>query len=365
MCKLGLELLNGGWDFVLARRRVDANLGQLLDNTNVEIELGGGSARTTLLALLTLLAASASKVALLLGLLLGYAGTLQTGVVNGALGGSGELAGRGGFLGWERGGVEMADQSLSGDDLVTIGGCAGLFETLAGSRLALARHVLELLNALLFKANLAGLGLIVLVCAQLLEVCILEFFPCVVLLLLLGARLVRLLAQCPQVLEGFVLLSLQFVKLRLELGVLVAQRLVLRIVQQLLLFGNLGLDVVNLLLLDVETGEVLAGLVERADLSQGLLLVHQLHHAAVDLLLQARNLLVDILDGLVVRLALCRLELAELLLELLIELLDLLKDGVAAGLVALLRLANRVEFCLKLLLALAVGRVLVVRFGEV
>jgi hypothetical protein len=43
-----------------------------------------------------------------------------------------------------------------------------------------------------------------------------------------------------------------------------------------------------------------------------------------------------------------------LLLKLVVELLDLFEDGVAAGLVALLRLADRVELRLEFLLALPV-----------
>ena len=54
-----------------------------------------------------------------------------------------------------------------------------------------------------------------------------------------------------------------------------------------------------------------------------------------------------------------------MLLKLFVELLDLLEDSVAAGLVTLLGLADGVELRLELLLALAVGRVLVVRLGEV
>jgi hypothetical protein len=105
--------------------------------------------------------------------------------------------------------------------------------------------------------------------------------------------------------------------------------------------------------------------VEARDLRQRLLLVDQLHHAAVDLLLQASNLLVDILDRLVVDAALGSLELVQARLELLVQLLDLLEDDVARRLVSLLRLANGVELGLELLLALAVGRVLVVWAGGV
>jgi hypothetical protein len=83
------------------------------------------------------------------------------------------------------------------------------------------------------------------------------------------------------------------------------------------------------------------------------------------LLLQTGNLLVDILDRLVVELAFAGLELVEARLELLVELLDLLEDGIAPGLVALLRLADGVQLGLELLLALSVGRVLVVGAGEV
>jgi hypothetical protein len=105
--------------------------------------------------------------------------------------------------------------------------------------------------------------------------------------------------------------------------------------------------------------------VQARDLGQCLLLVDQLHHAAVDLLLQASDLLVDILDGLVVDAALGSLELIQARLELLVQLLDLLEDNVARRLVSLLCLTDGVELGLEFLLALAVGRVLVVRAGRV
>lgn len=361
MRKLGLKLLDGGRDVFLARGSLNANLGQFLNDANVEVELGRSRAGAALLALLSLLSASADKVALFLGILLGDARTLQTGLVDSALSGSSKLARRSGLLGWKSGWVEVTDQAFGSNDLVAVSRCAGLFETLAGSLLALACNVLELLLTPLLEANLASLGLVRLVCAQLLEVCILEVFSCLVLLLLLSASLVRLLTKRSQVLEGLVLLGLESIQLSLKLGVLVAEGLVLGIVQELLLLSDLGLDVVNLLLLSVEAGKVLAGLVKGADLGQGLLLIHQLHHATVDLLLQTCNFLINLLNRLVVRLALCGLEFGELLLKLVVELLDLFENGITAGLVSLLCLADGVELGLELLLAFGIGRVLVVR----
>lgn len=361
MRELGLELLDSGRNIFLARGSLNANLGQFLNDANVEVELGGSRAGAALLALFALLSASADKVALFFGILLRDASALQARLVDSALSGSSKLACRSGLLGWESGWVKVTDQAFGSNDLVTVSRCAGLFETLAGSLLALACNILELLLTPLLKANLASLGLVRLVCAQLLEVCILEILSCLVLLLLLSARLVRLLTKRSQVLEGLVLLGLESIQLSLELGVLVAQGLVLGVVQELLLLSDLGLDVVNLLLLSVEARKVLAGLVKGADLGEGLLLINQLHHATVDLLLQTCDFLVNLLDRLVVRLSLCSLEFGQLLLKLVVELLDLLENGIAARLVPLLCLADSVELGLELLLTFGIGRVLVVR----
>jgi hypothetical protein len=364
--KLLLELGDSRRYIVLAGGGVDANLGQLLDDTNVEVELGrGSSSRAALLALLALLSAGAGEVLLLSITLLCDADTLEARVVNGTLGRGGELAGRGLLLGGESRGVEVADEAFACVDLVLVGRCAGLLETLRGSLLALVGLPLDLLLALALVTGLAGLEVVFLESTLLLVVGVLKLLPGLVLLLLLGTCLVGLLTERLHVLEGLVLLALEDVKLVLQLGVLLAQCLLLRVVEKLLLLRNLCLDVVDALLLRVEAREVLACLVEARDLRQRLLLIDQLHHAAVDLLLQASNLLVHILDRLVVDAALGSLELVQARLELLVQLLDLLEDDVARRLVSLLRLADGVELGLELLLALGVGRVLVVWAGGV
>jgi hypothetical protein len=277
----------------------------------------------------------------------------------------GELASSGSLLGWQGGRVEVADETLSSEDLVLVCRCTRLFEALACGLLALTSDVLELLLTALLVTHLASLEIVLLESALLLVVGVLELLAGLVLRLLFGTCLVGLLAQRPEVLESLILLALETVQLSLKHSVLLAHGLLLGVVEQLLLVGDLCLDRVDILLLAVEASELLSCLVEIRNLRQGLLLVHQLHHAAVDLLLQTGDLLVDILDRLVIELALAGLELIKARLELLVELLDLLEDGVAPRLVALLGLADGIQFGLQLLLALSVRGVLVVGAGEV
>lgn len=366
VCELLLELLDGGRDVGLARRWVNTDLGELLNDTDVQVELRGDRDSTALLAaLLALLAAGSHEVALLLGVLLRDTSALDSRVVNSTLSRGSELARRRSLLSGKGRWIEVTDETFGGVNLVLVSRCAGLLETLLGGLLALACQVLNLLLLPALIAGLAGLEVVLLVCALLLVVRVLQLLPSKVLLLLLSASLVGLLTESLEVLESLILLSLQAVQLSLELSVLLAQRLLLGVVEELLLFSDLGLDVVDALLLRVEAGEVLACFVKRRNLGKSFLLVDQLHHAGVDLLLQAGNLLVNILDRPEVDAALAGLELVLARFELLVKLLHLLEDGIAAGLVALLGLADGVQFGLELLLALGVGGVLVVRTGGV
>jgi hypothetical protein len=360
--KLLLELLDSGRDVSLAGRCVNADLGELLDDTNVQVELGCCRGSTSLLAaLLALLASSAHEVVLLLGVLLRDASSLDLRGLDGTLRGGSELAGRCSLLSGKSRRVEVTNKTLGGVDLVLVCGCAGLLETRLGSLLALASKVLDLLLLAALVAGLAGLEVVLLEGALLLVVLVLELLPGKVLLLLLGAGLVCGFTKGLEVLESLVLLGLQAVQLGLELCVLLAESLLLGVVELLLLLSDLRLEVIDGLLLRVEAREVLACLVERGDLGEGLLLVDELHHARVNLLLQTGDLLVNILGGFEIDAALVGLELVLAGLELLIELLHLLEDGIATGLVALLGLAYSVQLSLELLLALGVGRVLVVR----
>jgi hypothetical protein len=366
MSELLIELLDGGRDVGLAGRCVNADLGELLNDTDVQIELGSGRGSTSLLAaLLALLATSAHEVVLLLSVLLGNAGTLDLRGLDGTLSGGSELASRCGLLSGKSRRVEVTDETLGGVDLVLVCGCAGFLETLLSSLLALASEVLDLLLLPALVAGLASLEVVLLEGTLLLVVLVLQFLPRKILLLLLGAGLVGGLTESLQVLESLVLLGLQAIQLGLELCVFLAEGLLLGVVEELLLLSDLSLEVVDGLLLRVEAREVLARLVERGDLGKSLLLVDELHHARVDLLLQAGDLLVDILGGFEVDAALVGLELVQARLELLVELLHLLEDGIATGLVALLGLADSVQLSLELLLALGIGRVLVVRAGGV
>ena len=364
--ELLLELLDSGRDIGLARGCVNANLGELLDDTDVQVELGCCRGSTALFAtLFALLASSAHEVALLLSVLLRDASSLDLRGLDSTLSGGSKLAGRCGLLSGKSRRVEVTNKTLGGVDLILVCGCAGLLETRFGSLLALASEVLDLLLLAALVAGLAGLEVVLLEGALLLVVLVLELLPGKVLLLLLGASLIGGFTESLEVLESFVLLGLQAVQLGLELCVLLAESLLLGVVELLLLLSDLRLEVVDSLLLRVEAREVLACLVERGDLGKSLLLVDELHHARVDLLLQTGNLLVDILGRLEVDAALVGLELVLARLELLIELLHLLKDGIATRLVALLGLANSVQLGLELLLALGIRGVLVVRAGGV
>lgn len=360
-----LELLDGGGDIGLAGGGVHVDLGKLVKHTEAQAELGLSRSSRSLAALLVLLATSANEVVLLIVSLFGQTRALEAGVIDSALSGCGESAGGGGLLGRQSGGVKVTDQTLSGEDLILESGSAGLLETLRSSLLALGRLPLQLLLALALLTSLASLVVVVCECAACLEVGVLVVLDGLELGLLVVASAIAGLDQGLHVLEGTVLLSLQSVELLLQLGVALAESLLLGVVQKLLLLRDLGLDVVNRLLLSIETGEVLAGLVERGDLGERLLLVDELHAAGVNLLLQALNLAIDVLNSPKVDLSLRSLQLGDAALELLVQALDLIHDGSAARLLTLLGLADRVELRLELLLAEGIRRVLVVGAGGV
>jgi hypothetical protein len=115
----------------------------------------------------------------------------------------------------------------------------------------------------------------------------------------------------------------------------------------------------------VEDGEALLLPVELGDVGERLLLVDDLHGAGVDGLLQAEDLLVDLVDGLGGDLAAGDLLLGDAGLEGLVQALHLVHDLAAGRLARLLLGADLAKLGAELLLALGRGRVLVVRAGVV
>ena len=160
----------------------------------------------------------------------------------------------------------MTDEAFGGVNLVLVCGSAGLLKALFGSRLALASQVGNLFLLPTFVAGLAGLEVVLLERTLLLVIVVLQLLPGDILLLLFSTSLVGCFTESLQVLESLVLLSLKTIQLGLELCVSVAQCLRLGVIEELLLLGDLGLDVVDGLLLRIETRKVLARLVERRDL---------------------------------------------------------------------------------------------------
>lgn len=264
-------------------------------------------------------------------------------------------------------GVEVLEERVGTADLLEVGGVRSLGKHLLGTL-----HAALLGDALtLGLLSLAGLlALLTLPLGELLlgaVVLILELLDGLVLFRLKLLELGALVTKAGEVLVGLVLLGLDGVKLGLELVVLFAEGLGLGVLQAVLDLLDLGLEVVDLLLGIVEASKALALLAEVGDLGEGLLLVDELHHAAVDLLLQALNLAVEFLGGLEVDLAAGRLLLGNAAAELLIEALDLVELGGAGILATGLLLTDLVELGDELLALLLGGAGLVLvlaRSGE-
>lgn len=259
----------------------------------------------------------------------------------------------------------MVEKSLGGADLVLVGGCAGLLELLLGDFLPAATVVGLVLGAALLVADAAGLTLVLDSGAAGAVELVLDLLDGGVLLLLVLVRGGALIAEGVQVLVDLVLLSLDLVELGGDLGIAVAESARGRVVHGLLELGDLGLDLVNALLRLVETGEALLLPVELGDVGESLLLVDDLHGAGIDRLLEAEDLLVDLIDGLVGVLAAGDLLLGDAGLESLVQALHLVHDLAAGRLARLLLGANLAELGAELLLALGGRRVLVVGAGEV
>jgi hypothetical protein len=340
--KLGLNLLNDAGDISGAHRGVKAEERAVLDDRRgaVEALLGGGT-RVALLALLAL--GLGGGVLVIAVLLADELGTLEARLVDGplSLGSQARVGQQRRLLGLE-GGIKELEQAVGAADLVQVGGLGGLSEhTLSLGLLALIEVALTL-GALALSLLLTSLALEGLVSLLLAVVVILELADGGKLLLLLGLQLGTLVSQGRQALVSLILLGLDGVELSLDLVVLLRQGLLLGVLHGVLDLLDLGLEVVNLLLSIVKLAKVLAGLAQVGDVSQGLLLVDELHGARVDLLLEALNLAVDILDALEGDLGLGGLLLGNAVAELLVEALDLVQLGGASILAAGLPLADLV-----------------------
>lgn len=342
MLKLGLDLLNDAGDIGGAHRGIKAEERAVLDDRRRAVEaLLGSAAGVALLALLALgLGGGVLVVAVLLADKLG---ALETRLVDGSLGlgGQARVGHQRGLLGLE-GGVEELEQAVGAADLVQVGGLAGLGEDTLGLGLLALIEVALTLGALALSLLLTSLALVGLESLLLAVVVVLELADGGKLLLLLGLQLGALVTQGRQVLISLILLGLDGVELGLDLVVLLRHGLLLGVLHGVLDLLDLGLEVVNLLLRLIKLAKVLADLAQVGDVGQGLLLVHELHGAGVDLLLEALNLAVDILDALEGNLGLGGLLLSDAVAELLVEALDLVQLGGASILSAGLLLADLV-----------------------
>src|SRR5262249_41782463 len=145
-----------------------------------------------------------------------------------------------------------------------------------------------------FSELLTSFIFILLDCPGLVVVVILDLPDREIFLLLLGLQLGSLVTQRLNVLECIVLLGLDGIQLSLELVIFVAQGPGLRVVKIVALCFKLSLKIVNLLLGLLKARKPLALLSKVRDLGERLLLINQLHHAAIDLLLQSINLTVNL-----------------------------------------------------------------------
>ena len=303
---LGCQLLDNRRHVSLVHGRVNFDLGEFLDETNVHVELLSRRSRSSvavaaLLALLALLSTGAAEVVVLAILLLHDLDALDVGVVH-STANLGAVVRRLALLVVQSqgskvvGGVEMADKTLGTKDLVVVGRVRGFLQLLVRNL-----SLLLVLNGIalglgLFATHLPGLILVLLVCATALVVLVLGLFDGGPLLPLLALELGTLRLQRVEVLKHAVLLSLDGVQFLLDLGISVAESLGLRRVKRLPEACNLGLQVVDHVLGLIQPGKVLALLAHRRNVRQGLLLIDQAHTTRVDLLLQTGDLLVDLLN---------------------------------------------------------------------
>lgn len=281
---------------------------------------------TTLLALLTLL--GGGHELLLTVLLANELSTLKTGLVDGSASLSTETS-----IGHERTllllvlGVEELKEAVGTSDLIKEGGVTGVSESSLGISLLALIDVALTLESLLLTELLTGLSLVGLESLLLTIVVVLDLADSSVLLLLLALELGSLVTEAGQTLVGLILLSLDGIKLGLDLVVLLRHGLLLRVVHAVLDFLDLGAKVVDLLLRLLELAKVLSDLAQAGDVGEGLLLINELHGTGVDLLVEGSDLTVDILNTLVRNLALGGLLLSDSAADLLIETLDLVELG--------------------------------------
>lgn len=259
----------------------------------------------------------------------------------------------------------MVEKSLGGADLVLVGGCAGLLELLLGDFLPAATVVGVVLSTALLVADATSLTLVLDSGTAGAVVLVLDLLDAGVLLLLVLVGGGALIAEGVQVLVNLVLLGLDLVKLGGDLGVAVAEGARSRVVHGLLELSDLCLDLIDALLRLVETSEALLLPVQLGNVGKRLLFVDDLHGTGIDRLLEAGDLLVDLVDGLVGVLATGDFLLGDARLKGLIQALHLVHDLAAGRLARLLLGANLAELGAELLLALGRGRVLVVGAGEV
>lgn len=370
---LGRKLLNHSRDVGLVHRRVDLDLGEVLNDTNVHVELGlrrrGGSRgaiSTALLTLLALLSTGANKVFVLV--LLQNLHALDARVIDLAANLGAESGGfvllfaeaKGGeVVGW----VEVTDKTLGDQNLISVSRARGLFQLLVGNLPLLLAIESLALSLLLLPADFPSLILVLLVGLAGLVVVVLDLTDGSPLRLLLTMELGALVTQRIQVLENTILLRLDGIEFLLDLRVLVAQSLGLGVVEGLLEGSNLGLEVVDHLLGIVEAGEVLALLAHARNIGEDLLLIHQAEGTRVDLFLQTGNFTVHLLDVLKRHAGAGVVLLRNAGLECRIDAIDLLLGARSRGLESLLLLANGGQLSAELLLSLCGRRVLVVGLG--
>lgn len=231
----------------------------------------------------------------------------------------------------------------------------GAANLLKESRLgSLSEHRLGTLHALLFSILLAlssftlgALGLLLTLVGSggllLSEVFISESPELGVFCIPLDLELGTLIPELAEVVTGSVLLSLDDVEFGLKSSVFLAQLLGLGSVQAVLDLLDLGLVLVNQLLLLLKAAKQLLLLAEVGDLVKRLLLINKLHHAGVNIALETGNLLLEFLQVLDGQLGTVGLALVDKALHGLFMALDLVELGSAILLATTLLFLDLVE----------------------
>ncbi|KUJ17143.1 uncharacterized protein LY89DRAFT_72783 [Mollisia scopiformis] len=369
-----IELLLSGCqsfrDFSSSHRRLNLESDAIFEDRRWAVEFGARSWSWRLccflgvFALLAFLSTGASKVIFLF--LLDNLHAFDTRIIDSSLGGGCEL--RRGLEGCFLRGVRRVQEShqrLSTTDLIQVGLVACLSKHLLSTLLSLLLVVLVVLRLLALPESLTSFKFVLLDRTVLLEVVVLDLLDRTVLLLLLILQLCTFVPESVDALECIILLSLNCIKLALDLVVFLRQGLRLRIFQLVAKSLKLLLLFIDLLLTVLKASETLTLFAQVRDLSQILLLLDDLHITAVDLLLQSVDLTIQFIDILIVNSTASYFLLSDKVLNLLVLRFYLVEDLVTTGLSCTLLLTDFLQLGEKFSATLSRRGIFILRLCEV